>query len=194
MLIDGKVSPSKREHALVVIERNAVAQARLIDDLLDVSRIIAGNMRLHFTELNLARLIEAAVDSVRPTLDAKGIALQVHLEPVTAPVVGDPTRIQQVIWNLLVNAGKFTHKGGRVDVTLACESSFAELRVVDNGRDMRADLLPQVFDRFKQAETGKSRSQGGLGLGLAISRHLVELHRGRLEAYSEGEGRARRSS
>jgi signal transduction histidine kinase/CheY-like chemotaxis protein len=189
MLISGKVAPARRDHALAVIERNAVAQARLIDDLLDVSRIIAGNMRLHFTEFGIAPVVEAAIDSVRPALEAKGIELHLRLGLVPAPVMGDPNRLQQVIWNLLVNAVKFTHDGGRVDVTLLSEGAFVEVRVVDNGRGMRADFLPRVFDRFKQAETGRSRSQGGLGLGLAISRHLVELHHGRLEAFSEGEGR-----
>jgi PAS domain S-box-containing protein len=189
MLIDGKISPSKREHALTVIERNAVAQARLIDDLLDVSRIIAGNMRLHFAAVDIARVVESAIDSVRPALDAKSIELHTAMGPVMSSVVGDPNRLQQVVWNLLVNAAKFTHKGGRVQVTLKCHTLHVELRIDDNGRGISADFLPRVFDRFRQAETGHSRSPGGLGLGLAISRHLVELHRGSLDAYSEGEGR-----
>lgn len=189
MLIDGKVSPPKRDHALTVIERNAVAQAHLIDDLLDVSRITAGNLRLQLLAVDLARVLEAAIDSVRPALDAKGIALHIERAAIKSPVMGDPNRLQQVIWNLLVNAAKFTPKGGRVQVELTCGESQVELRVDDNGRGISAELLPQVFDRFKQADTGNCRSLGGLGLGLAISRHLVELHRGRLDAYSEGEGR-----
>jgi len=189
MLIDGKISPTRREHALNVIERNAVAQARLIDDLLDVSRIIAGYMRLHLTEVDIVRVLESAIDSVRPALDAKGIDLHTRFGPVGSHVLGDPTRLQQVIWNLLVNAAKFTHTGGRVEVVLSSAASLVELRVIDNGRGIPVDFLPRVFDRFKQAETGSGRSQGGLGLGLAISRHLVELHRGSLEAHSEGEGR-----
>jgi CheY-like chemotaxis protein/anti-sigma regulatory factor (Ser/Thr protein kinase) len=154
-----------------------------------VSRIIAGNMRLHFAAVDIARVVESAIDSVRPALDAKSIELHTAMGPVMSSVVGDPNRLQQVVWNLLVNAAKFTHKGGRVQVTLKCHTVHVELRIDDNGRGISADFLPRVFDRFRQAETGHSRSPGGLGLGLAISRHLVELHRGSLDAYSEGEGR-----
>jgi CheY-like chemotaxis protein len=189
MLIDGKVSAAKREHALAVIERNAVAQTHLVDDLLDVSRIIAGNMRVQFAEVALVPLIEAAIDTVRPALDAKGLELRASLGAVTFPVLGDAIRLQQVIWNLLVNAVKFTPRGGLIRVTLTSDDSRVEVRVDDNGRGISADFLPKIFDRFEQAATGSHQSQSGLGLGLAISRHLVELHRGHLEAHSEGEGR-----
>ena len=189
MLMTGKVPSSRYEHALRVIERNAVAQARLIDDLLDVSRITAGNMRLNRTAVDLVKLVESAIDSVKPVIDAKSIELDSALGPMTSTIVGDPNRLQQVVWNLLVNAAKFTHKGGHIQVTLECADSWVELRVDDDGQGISADFLAQVFERFKQADQDESRSpQGGLGLGLAISRHLVELHGGSLLARSDGLG------
>jgi signal transduction histidine kinase/CheY-like chemotaxis protein len=189
MLMTGKVPSSRYEHALRVIERNAVAQARLIEDLLDVSRITAGNMRIHRTAVDLVKLVESAMDSIKPVIDAKSIELHSALGPVTSTIMGDPNRLQQVIWNLLVNAAKFTHKGGHIQVTLECADSAAELRVDDDGQGISAEFLAQVFDRFKQADQGGNRShQGGLGLGLAISRHLVELHGGSLHARSDGPG------
>ena len=189
MIRNGEVEGSNASRAIETIERNARSQARLIDDLLDVSRIITGNLRLDLHPLNLAPIVDAALDALRPTADVKGIKLQTRFEPVECLVKGDAHRLRQVIWNLLSNAIKFTPRGGSVSIDLVCVESTARLRVSDTGDGIPAEFLPYVFDRFRQAEGSISRKQGGLGLGLAVARHLVELHGGTITAESEGLGR-----
>ncbi len=173
---------------LDAIERNAVAQARLIDDLLDMNRIISGKVRLDVQPTDLSKVIEAAVDSVRPAADGKEIRLRTVIDPIAGPVSGDPNRLQQVVWNLLTNAVKFTPKGGNVDVVLQRVNSQLELSVSDSGVGIPADFLPHVFDRFRQADSSSTRSHGGLGLGLSIVKQLVELHGGSVRARSNGQG------
>src|SRR4029079_2796742 len=175
--------------AIETIERNARSQARLIDDLLDVSRIITGNLRLDLHPLNLGPIVESALDALRPTADVKGIKLQTRFEPSECLVKGDANRLRQVIWNLLSNAIKFTPRGGSVNIYLKCVESTARLTISDTGDGIAPDFLPYVFDRFRQAEGSISRKQGGLGLGLAVGRHLAELHGGTIEAESEGLGK-----
>ncbi len=189
MIRNGEVEGSSAARAIETIERNARSQARLIDDLLDVSRIITGNLRLDLHPLNLAPIVDAALDALRPTADAKGIRLQTRFYPEECLVKGDPNRLRQVIWNLLSNAIKFTQRGGRVNIELNCVELTARLCVSDTGDGISAEFLPYVFDRFRQAEGSISRKQGGLGLGLAVVRHLVELHGGTISAESEGLGR-----
>lgn len=188
MIRNGEVEGSNTTRAIETIERNARSQARLIDDLLDVSRIITGNLRLDLHPLNLAPIVDAALDALRPTADVKGIKLQTHFVPEECLVKGDPNRLRQVIWNLLSNAIKFTQRGGSVNIDLTCVESTARLTVGDTGDGISPDFLPYVFDRFRQAEGSISRKQGGLGLGLAVARHLVELHGGTITAESEGLG------
>lgn len=186
MIRNGEVEGSNAARAIETIERNARSQARLIDDLLDVSRIITGNLRLDLHPLNLAPIVEAALDALRPTADVKGIQLHTRFVPDDCLVKGDTNRLRQVIWNLLSNAIKFTQRGGSVDIELTCVESTARLAVSDTGEGISAEFLPYVFDRFRQAEGSISRKQGGLGLGLAVVRHLVELHGGTIHAESEG--------
>ncbi len=189
MLRTGKLDEETNTRALETIERNAKSQAQLIEDLLDVSRIISGKMRLDVQPVDLAPVIQAAIDSVRPAADAKSIRLSVALDPRAGPVSGDPTRLQQIVWNLLSNAIKFTPKKGRVQVLLERVNSHIEITVSDTGIGISPEFLPHVFDRFRQADSTLTRSQSGLGLGLAIVRHLVELHGGNIQAESEGVGR-----
>jgi PAS domain S-box-containing protein len=174
------------ERALETIERSARSQNQLINDLLDVSRIITGNMRLDVEPVRLGSVIAAAVESVRPSAEAKGIRLSALLDPAADMVSGDAERLQQVVWNLLSNAIKFTQKGGRVQVRLERVDSHIEITVADNGQGIKPEFLPHVFDRFRQEEGGTGRQHGGLGLGLAIVRHLVELHGGTVHASSAG--------
>ena len=188
MIRNGEVEGSNASRAIETIERNARSQARLIDDLLDVSRIITGNLRLDLHPLNLAPIVDAALDALRPTADVKGIKLQTRFEPTQCLVKGDPNRLRQVIWNLLSNAIKFTPRGGNVNIDLGCVESTARLTVSDTGDGISPEFLPYVFDRFRQAEGSISRKQGGLGLGLAVARHLVELHGGTIRAVSLGLG------
>ena len=188
MIRSGEVEGSNATRAIETIERNARSQARLIDDLLDVSRIITGNLRLDLHPLNLAPIVDAALDALRPTADVKGIRLRTNFVPGECLVKGDPNRLRQVIWNLLSNAIKFTQRGGSVSIDLNCVETTARLTVRDTGEGISAEFLPYVFDRFRQAEGSISRKQGGLGLGLAVARHLVELHGGTISAESEGLG------
>lgn len=174
--------------ALETIERNARGQATLIEDLLDISRIITGKLRLSVCPVNLVAVIEAAIDTVRPAAEAKSIRLQPILDPQAGPVSGDPDRLQQIVWNLLANAIKFTPKGGRVQVRLERINSHVEVVVSDTGQGINPDFLPYVFDRFQQEDSSVTRKHGGLGLGLAIVRHLTELHGGNVKVYSPGEG------
>jgi len=182
---DGETAP----RALAAIERNARAQLRLIEDLLDVSRMVAGKMRIEVQQVHLAPIVEAALDAVRPAAEAKGVHLEAALDGRAPTVAGDAGRLQQVAWNLLSNAVKFTPAGGRVTVRLQPTNLDVQIVVEDTGQGIPADVLPHVFERFRQAESGATRSSGGLGLGLAIVRQLVELHGGSVEALSDGPGR-----
>ncbi|HEV7799405.1 MAG TPA: PAS domain S-box protein [Pyrinomonadaceae bacterium] len=176
------------DRALEIIERNARSQARLIDDLLDVSRIITGNLQLEVHPLNVAPIVEAAIEALRPAADAKGIQIKPELEPERCLVSGDPNRLRQVVWNLLMNAIKFTARDGSVSLNLKCVETGARLIVSDTGDGISAEFLPYVFHRFRQEEGSISRKAGGLGLGLAVVRHLVELHGGSVSAESAGPG------
>jgi PAS domain S-box-containing protein len=175
--------------AFEAIERNAKIQAELIEDMLDVSRIITGRLRLEFQPVRLSDAVDAALDSVRPAAEAKGVHMECNLTHDGGFISGDQHRIQQIVWNLLSNAVKFTPASGRVRVQLEYTDREARLVVSDTGRGISPQFLPYVFDRFRQAETMASRTAGGLGLGLSIARHLVELHGGVIEATSDGEGR-----
>lgn len=187
MLKNGSLDDGARQKALTTIERNARAQTQLIDDLLDVSRIITGKLRLDIRAVDLTSVAMAAVDAVRPAAEAKEIRLQTLLDPQAGPISGDPDRLQQVVWNLLSNAVKFTPKGGRVQIRLERINSHVEIVVSDTGIGIDEEFLPHVFDRFRQLDGSKTRRHGGLGLGLAIVRQLVELHGGTVSAENNGE-------
>src|ERR1044071_1901426 len=187
LLLHDEVEPKNRRQALETIFRNANSQCQLINDLLEVSRIITGKLRLEFVACELQSVIEAAAQSIQPTAEAKGIRLQVLLEPNVGPVFGDRERLQQIVWNLLSNGVKFTRRGGLVQVTLQRINSHIEIVVNDTGVGISSDFLPYVFERFRQADGSTTRTYGGLGLGLAIVRHLVELHGGTARAESAGE-------
>ena len=187
MLRSGRVTGEAAGQGVEIIERNARLQARMIEDLLDMSRIISGKLRLDVQHLDLAGIIRAAADTVTPAANAKGIRLQLVLDPLAAPVSGDPNRMQQVFWNLLSNAIKFTPKGGRVLAVLERVNSHLEASVTDTGEGIDSDFLPHVFDRFRQGDATKTRPHGGLGLGLAIVKQIVELHGGTIEARSPGK-------
>jgi signal transduction histidine kinase/ActR/RegA family two-component response regulator len=189
MLRAGRVPAEKMPRALDTIERNTLAQVQLVEDLLDVSRIVSGKMLLDVHPVELSLVIESAIDSLRPALEAKGIALQVAADPGAGPVVGDAHRLQQVVWNLVCNAMKFTPKGGRIRIAAERVESRVEISVSDTGQGIAKPFLRAIFERFKQADASTTREHGGLGLGLAISRHIVELHGGAIEARSEGHGR-----
>jgi signal transduction histidine kinase/DNA-binding response OmpR family regulator len=189
MLRIGGLAPDKQARALDTIERNARSQVALIEDVLDVSRIIAGKVRLEVCTVEMAQALNAAVETVRPTADAKGVHLEVTYYPDPGTIQGDPDRLQQVLWNLLSNAVKFTPRGGRVSVRITRAESFLEIIVVDDGQGIGTDFLPHVFERFRQADASMTRAHGGLGLGLAIVRHLVELHGGTIRVESAGAGK-----
>jgi PAS domain S-box-containing protein len=174
--------------AIETIARNARVQRRLIDDLLDISRIISGKLRLAVREVKLEALIQAVVDDVRPAADARSINLNATLDSEIGPIAGDPDRLQQIVWNLLTNAIKFTPKNGDVHVRLERSVSAIVITVHDSGEGIAPELLPHVFERFRQADFSHTRGNGGLGLGLSIVRQLVELHRGTVTAESPGEG------
>ncbi|HVH28265.1 MAG TPA: ATP-binding protein [Vicinamibacterales bacterium] len=187
MLSAGAVAPERFARAIEVIERNANAQLRLVEDMLDLSRIITGKLRLDVQPTRLSDAIAAAIETVMPAATAKEIPIKVETDAGDL-VNGDSARLQQVVWNLLSNAVKFTPKGGRVAVTLRSFASSVELEVTDTGEGIEPDILPYVFDRFRQADAGTTRTHMGLGLGLAIVRHIVEMHGGRVSASSEGAG------
>ena len=189
MLERGQLGAEQAQRALQIILRNVNAQVRLIDDLLDLSRVASGKLRLAVQPVDLQRVVEDALDGIRPAAAAKNIRLQPVLASPGGPVSGDPDRLQQVVWNLLSNAVKFTPKGGRVQIQLQRVSSHVEILVSDTGQGIQPDLLPYVFDRLRQGDSSSTRSHGGLGLGLALVRHLVELHGGIVFAESPGEGR-----
>src|SRR5881392_3414018 len=175
--------------ALEMIEQDARALERIVGDILDVSRIITGKLSLQVESVDLAPTIEAAIEAVRSAADAKSIQIESVLDDPVTPISGDEARLRQVVWNLLSNAIKFTPKGGRIEVRLERADSSAQITVKDTGRGIAPDFLPHVFERFRQADASTTRAHGGLGLGLAIVRHLVELHGGSVHADSPGEGR-----
>ena len=193
---EGRLDEESKERALEIVERNARSQKKLVDDLLDVSSIMTGNLSLDVEPTDLIQVIESAVESVRPSAEAKSIRLETELEPMPASLLDsgvdtlqlDPNRFQQVIWNLVQNAVKFTPDGGAVKVRLRYLDGQAYIEVVDTGIGISPEFLPFVFDRFRQADGSITRKHGGLGLGLAIVQSLVEMHGGTVEVESDGEG------
>lgn len=188
MLATDAVPPEQRARALKTIERNAGVQTRLVEELLDVSRAITGKLQLNPKPVNVADTVAAAADTLRPAMVAKNLAFTADVQPGIPPMWADPDRLQQVVWNLLSNAIKFTPSGGAVQLRVRTVEAGVEIVVRDTGCGIPAAFLPYVFDRFRQADPGPRREHGGLGLGLAVARHLVELHGGTIEASSEGEG------
>ena len=188
LLLGGNLDPASSARALEIVQRNAKSQSQLIDDLLDVSRIVTGKLRIDPHPVEFASVIETAIESVRPAADSNEISIVATIEPDAGHVTGDAGRLQQVVWNLLTNAVKFTPKGGRVTVSLARAKDRTRLTIVDSGPGISADFLPYIFDRFRQEDGSRTRTHGGLGLGLAIVRHLVELHGGAVSAESGGDG------
>jgi signal transduction histidine kinase len=185
----GKLGAEQQERALATIERNAMAQAHLIEDLLDMSSILGGKLTIDEQPLDLVAVVRTAIDAIRPSAQAKGLTLGADIPLEPRHTMGDPARLQQVIWNLLTNAIKFTPKGGKVALSLVSAGDELELTVEDSGRGIEAEFLPRVFDRFRQADHGSKRVHGGLGLGLAIVKHIVHLHAGSVEAASGGPGK-----
>ena len=189
LLESGGLDEQASRQAIETIWRNAKSQAQIIDDILDVSRIITGHLSLDLHPLEVVPVIEAAIGVIRPTAEAKNITIATQLDQRPLVVSGDANRLQQVVWNLLSNAVKFTDAGGRVVLSVRQVDSGVEIRVTDTGQGIKRDFLPFVFDRFRQADSTTTRQHGGLGLGLAIARHLVEIHGGSIKAESDGEGR-----
>jgi signal transduction histidine kinase/ActR/RegA family two-component response regulator len=189
MLRLGKLTPANSERAVETIYRNAKSQAQLVADLLDVSRIISGKLRLDVRAVDLLFIVNAAVDSIRPAADAKSIRVQTMLDPAAGPISGDADRLQQVVWNLLTNSVKFTPKDGRIQIKVQRVDSHVEIVVRDSGVGISKEFLPYVFDRFRQADASSTRIHGGLGLGLSIVHQLVDLHGGAVTVQSEGEGK-----
>ena len=188
MLRTRKLDEAKAARALETIDRNTKSLSQLIEDVLDVSRIITGKLHLNVRPVELVPVIEAALETVLPAANAKDIGIEVRLDPSSGTVLGDANRLQQVVWNLLSNAVKFTPKGGRVEVRLELIDSRVQIRVSDTGQGISPEFLPYVFERFRQADSTTTRSHGGLGLGLAIVRHLVELQGGTVHVESAGIG------
>ena len=188
LLARGDFDDRRRQLGLETIERNSAAMAQLIEDLLDMSRVISGKMRLEAQPTDVSEVADAALESIRPAAASKGVELEAVLDPEAPAIVADPTRLQQVVWNLLSNAVKFTPKGGLVRVQVRRLDGVMEIEVKDSGRGIAPDFLPHIFDAFSQDNSGNARSRAGLGLGLAISKQLVELHGGRIVASSDGEG------
>ncbi len=188
ILRDGQLDEQATAHALEVIERNARLQTQIIEDLLDVSRIITGKLRLDVQSINPASFIEAAIDALRPAAEARGVGVRKVIDEGVGAIAGDPARLQQVIWNLLSNAIKFTPRGGQVCVSVGRAGSHVKIEVSDTGEGIGPEFLPHVFERFRQADMSTTRAHSGLGLGLAIVRHFVELHGGTVRAESGGVG------
>jgi signal transduction histidine kinase len=189
MLLDGSVDPAHTRRGLEVIDRNARLQARLVEDILDVSRIITGGLTLNVRPVDPAPVVGLALDAMRPAARAKNVQLRADLPASSALVLADPQRLQQIVWNLLANAVKFTDQGGTIQVELGdAGPDMIAIRVHDDGAGIDPASLPRVFERFWQADGSTSRQHGGLGLGLAIVRHLAELHGGSVRAESGGRG------
>lgn len=189
LLRTGKLDEQRHEHALEVIERNTRAQTQLIEELLDMSRIVTGKLRLELRRVDLATVLQGAAEGLKPTAAAKEIEIALDLWPGMEPVSGDPDRLRQIVWNLLTNSLKFTGKGGRVELSLRREAGEAVVRVSDNGSGISPELLPHIFERFRQGASSPARKHGGLGIGLALVHHLVEMHGGTVSAASDGDGR-----
>lgn len=189
MLSNRKMSEATLAKALETIRRNAKLQGQLIDDILDISRIVQGKIQLNTRPIHLITVINAVIENIRPTAEIKGIQVESLFDPEGGQIVGDPVRLQQIVWNLLSNAVKFTPSSGRIEVRLESVDSMAQITVKDTGKGISADVLPYIFERFRQAEPATTRLYGGLGLGLAIVRYLVEMHSGTVYAASEGEGK-----
>lgn len=187
-MLDSGLDKDEIAEAVEVIQRNALAQSQLIEDLLDISRVISGKLRLDLRTVDLPAVVQEAVRTVQPTADSKGIRVESVLDPRAGPVSGDPDRLRQIVWNLLSNAVKFTPKKGKVQVRLTRVNSHVELTVSDTGVGISPEFLPHVFERFTQADSSSTRQHSGLGLGLGIARHLVELHGGEISAHSDGAG------
>src|SRR4051794_21392911 len=188
LLNSGKLDTEAQGRALTIIERNARAQAQLIDDLLDIARVVSGNLRLDLHTVDLAQVVEKALDAMYPAAQAKSVAVAADLDRPLEMAAGDPDRLHQVVANLLSNAVKFTPGGGTIEVSLKRDGEEARITVRDSGDGISAAFLPHVFERFRQGEEGPGRRQGGLGLGLAIARHIVEGHGGTIRVDSPGEG------
>jgi signal transduction histidine kinase/ActR/RegA family two-component response regulator len=188
LLRSNAVPPGTQDRALDKIERNAVAQARLVDDMLEISRITTGKLRLDVRAFDLVTLANTAIDSIRPTAEARGVTIERRFDSPSLPTAGDPDRLQQVIWNLLSNAVKFTPSGGNVTIGLRRHDNTDEITVADTGIGIEASFLPNVFETFRQADASSTRAHGGLGLGLSIVRHLVDMHGGTVRAESDGRG------
>ena len=188
MLRDGVVTPDKQARAIETIERNAASLTQIVEDVLDISRIISGKMRLNVQTVDFPQIVGNAVEAVSPAADAKGLRIETVLDPHASPVSGDPERLQQVLWNLLSNAVKFTNRGGKVQVRLERVNSHVQLSVADTGVGISPEFLPHVFERFRQADASVARERGGLGLGLSIARQLAEMHGGTIDAASGGPG------
>jgi signal transduction histidine kinase/CheY-like chemotaxis protein len=186
MIRSGLIVSENQARAVETIERNATSLAQIVEDVLDVSRIVAGRIRLNVQAVDMPSVVRDALEAVRHAADAKGVRLETVLDPRAAPISGDPDRLQQVIWNLVSNAVKFTRRGGKVQVRLERVNSHIEVVVSDTGIGIAPDFLPHIFERFRQADSGTTRERGGLGLGLAIARHLVEMHGGTIHAASQG--------
>ncbi|MET0985948.1 MAG: ATP-binding protein [Steroidobacteraceae bacterium] len=192
ILRSGRVSPTDQTKGLEVIDRNTRLQAQLISDMLDMSRIISGKMRIDVHEVDLVNVIQSAIESIQPTLMAKNLRIDTDFDCMPCYTLGDGARLQQIMWNLLANAAKFTQAGGRIEVRLRKHAHAIDVEVADDGQGIDASFLPYLFDRFRQADSSNRRSHGGLGLGLSIVRHLVELHGGSVEAHSDGVGQGSR--
>src|SRR5262249_55258814 len=186
MLRLGTLPPDRTKPSLEVVERNATALKQIIEDVLDISRIVAGRMRLNLERVDLPAILHESTQTVMPAADAKGVRVETVVDPLTVPVSGDPDRLQQIVWNLMSNAIKFTPRGGRVQVRLSRVNSHIEVVVSDTGIGISRDFLPYVFEPFRQANATFSREHGGLGLGLGIAKQLAELHWGTIMAMADG--------
>ena len=191
LLRSGMVPPDKQQKALDTIERNVTSLTQIVEDVLDVSRIVSGKIRLNVQTVDFPAIVRSAIDSIALAAEAKGLRVETVLDPEAGPISGDPERLQQVLWNLLSNAVKFTNRGGKVQVRLERVNSHVEVVVSDTGVGIAPEFLPHVFERFRQADAGITRERGGLGLGLSIARQLTEMHGGTIEASSGGIGHRR---
>jgi PAS domain S-box-containing protein len=189
MLGSGMLATERQGRAIQVIERNATSLTQIVEDVLDVSRIVSGKMRLNVQSVDLPDIVRNAVDAILPAADAKTIRVETVLDPRATPVSGDPERLQQILWNLLSNAVKFTKRGGKIQVRLGRVDSHVEINVSDTGIGIAPAFLPHIFERFRQADAGPTREHGGLGLGLAIARQLAEMHGGTIDVFSDGPGK-----
>jgi len=188
MLRSGIVAPDKQQKAIDTIERNATSLTQIVEDVLDISRIVSGKIRLNVQAVDFPDIVRRAIDVITPAAEAKGVKVETVLDPNAGPISGDPERLQQVLWNLLSNAVKFTNRGGKVQVRLEQADSHVQVTVSDTGIGIAPEFLPYVFERFRQADAGITRERGGLGLGLSIARQLTELHGGTIEVASGGIG------